>query len=270
MVVRLMNLKPLMQCSRDLDFAPRQPWPKALPAIAWRDHLVCGFERNEGLALSIDDGSFASLVHACHPQLHFSELARLNDKLDILSSELSEASRETLFGHYGLRWCDRLSQTLKIVAATPREFQDFADQKDFSIRDFSALLALSELTPFQSFLQSLAGLPLSKSEAVRALDLGVELFLMGQALNDLLPADQRKDDYLKKLERLRRPNTSAGDESWKETVAMWPWPAHVQGQWQRFGDQSGLEVKIRTVSPEDFQKKLQRLIEIGETWSCKM
>lgn len=267
MVVRLMILKPFTHCSRDLDFAPQKRWPTALPAVAWQGHLVCGFDRAEGLAIDSDDGSLLELLHACHPQLGFCELARLNARLDNLAVDLESEFHVRFFSLYGLRWCDRLVQTLKMVAQTPLEFQNFANAKDFSVRDFSALLAIPELSLFFPFLTALIKLPLSKSEVVRALELGVELYLMNHPMSDLLPADLRKDDYLQKLERLRRPHISAADEKWKNTVANWPWPAHVQGQWQRFGDQSGLEIKIRTGSPEDFQKKLQRLLSIGETWS---
>lgn len=237
--------------------------------LAWRGHLLCGFDRHNGLALDIDETPLTEMIKGCYPKLGLAELARLNGCLKTLSIEWHREFREALFSSYNLRWCDRLESALDVILRTPRGFQDFADEKGFSVRDFSVLLALPEVEAFQSFLEALPGLPLSKSEAVRTLELGAELFLLGRPLSDLLPTDDRGSAYLQRLERWRRPQSNQGDEAWREDVASWPWPAQVQGYWQRFGDQSGLEIKIKTTSPEDLNKKLQKLLSIGETWSCK-
>jgi hypothetical protein len=270
MVVRLMLLRPFTQCSSALNFSPRQEWPKALPAIAFRGTLVCAFERSGGLAVDLEEGSLLEVLRACHPQLGLGELSRLYRQLSLHHSEWTREVRENLFDHYGLRWCDRLEQTLMAVVATPLDYQNFTDSKGFSVRDHGPLLSLPEISQFGPFLKALADLNPSKSEATRILELGVELFLLSRPFSDLLPADDRVDRYLARLEKWRRPETSGQDEQWKSTVAAWPWPSQVQGHWQRFGDQSGLEIKIRTTSPEDLNKKLQRLLSIGDSWSCKM
>jgi hypothetical protein len=129
------------------------------------------------------------------------------------------------------------------------------------------LLALPAPEEFHIFLEALARLELSRSEGVRAMELGAELFMMGRPLNDILPSGDDGAAYLKQLEKWRRPNSLGRDEQWRETVKQWPWPSQVQGKWQRFGDQSGLEVNIRSTSPEDFHKKLERLLSIGDTWN---
>lgn len=270
MVVRPMLLKPFMQCSRDLNFSPRRVWPKALPALAWQGKLVCAFDRTGGLALDHENGTLLEMLTACHPELGLAELARLYDRLKLFNAEWTREIRDSMFSHYGLRWCDRLEQTLTLLVNTPAKYQEFADEKGFSVRDHSPLLSLPQVSPFGPFLTALVGLNLSKSEAARTLELGAELFLLGRPLTDLLPADDRGDAYLRRLEQWRRPQTGTSDDQWKSAVATWPWPSQVQGQWQRFGDQAGLEIKIRATSPEDLNKKLQRLLSIGDTWSCKM
>jgi hypothetical protein len=273
MVVRPMLLRPFMQCSKDLNFAPRRTWPKALPAIAWRGALVCAFDRTGGLALdhvNEDDESILGLLTACHPELALSELARLDRQLRRFHPRMAPGARENLFAHYGLRWCDRLEQTLAILMETPITYQDFADDKGFSIRDHAPLLSLPNPPLFTPFLEALARLNPSKSEAARVLELGVELFLLGRPLRDLLPENNQSVHYLRRLEQWRRPQALTRDEEWKTSVASWPWPAQVQGQWQRFGDQAGLEIKIRTTSPDDLIRKLRNLLTIGENWSCKI
>ncbi len=276
MVARDMLLTPIIQCSRTLDFGPLRRWPQALPALAWRGHLVCAFERQTGLAVNYDNSnqvsSLIELIKGCYPELGLGELARLSENLATLSltGDTEKELLEPLFQGYGMRWCDRLRSTLARINSCPREFQDFADIKGFSVRDFSALLALPESTEFTSFLRALARLPCSKSEATKILELGAELFLLGNSVSELLPSNESPTVYLYRLEQRRHPRTTLIDQNWKSAVNQWPWPPHVQGQWQRFGDQSGLEIKIRATSPEDLNKKLQNLFAIGDAWSCKM
>jgi len=270
MVVRAMILKPISQCSRSLDFQPHAVWSSVLPALAWRGHLVCGFDRTSGSALELSDSeNLVEVIKATYPDLCLSELARLLRAVEVTLPDAGAQFREPLFSAYGLRFSDRLQQTLEILLNTPVSFQNWVDEKKLGVRDLSALLALPVIGDFIPFLKAMVRVPISKVEGVRALELGVELFLINRPLNDLLPSSDNPAMYLRRLEQWRRPRTSENDETWRETVALWPWPAQVQGQWQRFGDQAGLEIKIRTTSPGDFAKKLERLSTIGETWSCK-
>lgn len=271
MVVRLMPFRPILQCDRSLDFKPHMVWPRAFPALAWQGLLLTGFERREGQALDLYKNNrctWLEAVTACYPELGLAELARLYQGLKLARPELAEEFQVNLFAEYGLRWCDRLNETLQALLLTPLEFQQWSDEKKWGVRDLAPLLVLKDVNTFSVFFSALPGLPLSKSQAVQALDLVVELSLLGQPLSDLMPTGSDGEVYLKRLQKWRKPRSSASDEQWSKTVMEWPWPAQVQGQWQRFGDQSGLEIKIRTTSPQDFHKKLERLISIRDTWSC--
>ena len=266
MVVRLMTLTPILHCDKSLGFQPRAKWSPILPAFAWRGVLLCGFERTDGHAVELSADSRYNWVDAftaCHTQLGLGELARL-------SPLLSDENRSAVFEFYGLRWSDRLSETLAWLARAPLQFQNWVDEKKLGARDLAPLLALPEQNAFATTLLGLMALSLSKSQAVRALENIVDLHLMGKPLNELLPkAGQNTDSYLQQLETWRRPRTAESDQSWQEEVSRWPWPAQVQGEWRRQGDQAGLEVKLRAVSPLDLKKKLERLNSIGENWSCK-
>ncbi|MBX3023202.1 MAG: hypothetical protein KF799_16125 [Bdellovibrionales bacterium] len=265
-----MLLKPISQCSKCLDFLPRRPWPQVFPALAWRGHLLTGFHRPPtDMALELDDGGLVDAYKAAYPELGLSELARLLRALEATFPEYFLEFRNPLCTAYSLRWSDRLGQTIQALLQTQLSFQTWVDDKKLGPRDLSPLLALPEISEFLPYTEALARLPISKVEGVRALELGVELFLLGRPLNDLLPSTDSPSLYLRRLEQWRRPRTSENDEAWRTDVAQWPWPAQVQGQWQRFGDQAGLEIKIRTTSADDLKKKLERLNSIGETWSCK-
>jgi hypothetical protein len=180
--------------------------------------------------------------------------------------ELLAENAEGMFAEYDLRWCERLANTLVVLSETPRAFQDWVDEKTVGARELSPLLAAPEPNIYHQALTDLIALGGSKSQVLQALEWLIELNLMGHPLHDILPSDKDMANYLRKLEKWRRPRTSEQDERWREVVHHWPWPAQVQGQWLRFGDQAGLEIKMRTTSPRDFQKKLLRLVSIGEFW----
>lgn len=240
----------------------------AMPAIAWRGQLLCGFERTEGEALDLSEKQFVELWHACHPMLGLAECGRFLERLAREWPDMYLECREALTSIYGWRWSDRFEQVIHVLPRSPLEFQDFVDAKKMAVRDLAPLLSV-DITAVTPLLAELPRMMISKFEAARALELFVELLLMGRPLNDLLPTSNNGGLYVRRLEQWRRPQSAQLDEDWRRTVNTWPWPAHVQAEWQRFGDQTGIEIKIRTTSPDDFQKKLERLAGIPDTWSSK-
>ena len=270
MVVRAMAFLPLVQCDTCLDFSPRQRWPRALPALAWRGILLTGFERREGEAMDLwADGacSWLEAFVACYPELGLAELARVWTQLEQSRPELAQEFRRGFFAEYKMRWSDRLSDVLNVLVTTPPEFQNWVDEKKLGARELSPLLALDKSTEIGELLRALVRLPLSKSQTVQSLEWVVELHLLDRPLSDLLPNDDNALAYYKKLERWRRPAAAELDEDRRRTVREWAWPAHVEGHWARNGDQTGLEIKIHTTSPQDFERKLSRLLSIRDAWS---
>lgn len=261
-----MSTTPIMQCDKRLDFSPRAPWSPILPPFSWRGVLLCGFERTNGFAVDLAAGSRASFVEAftaCHPALSLSELARLQPLVD-------RAELEPLFSFYGLRWSQRLAETLAWLRTVPAGFQTWVDEKKLGPRDLAPLQALPRAPELDTYLTAFVALPLSRSLAVRALENAADLRLLGHEWAALLPAaGETADAFAERLETWRRPRTAQVDENWRREVALWPWPAQVQGEWRRSGDQAGLEIKLRANSAQDLKKKLDRLHSIGDAWSCK-
>lgn len=261
------------QCDRSLSFQPVRTWPEVLPAIAWKGELVCGFERKSGAAVDVFETGRAGLIEtlkAVYPELGLAETARLSVRLASSLPEIYQELREPFFRAYGLRWNDRLGELFNLLVVAPVSFQAWVDERSVSPRDLSPLLALCEnARAFFPFLEAMTEMKFSRTDGVRALELGAELFLMGRPLSDLLPSSSDGSRYLGQLEKWRRPQAGEADQTWRSDVKNWPWPAQVQGEWQRFGDQSGLEVKIRATNAEDFNRKLERLLSIGDTWSTK-
>jgi hypothetical protein len=241
-----------------------------LPAVAWRGLLLCGFERDtRGEVVELDENChFIEALRGCHPELGLAELARLTGRIEAARPDLWREIQMQLFSAYGLRRSERLAETLTALRRTPISFQAWVDEKKLAPRELAPLLALEQPETFDRFLNALAELMPSRQDGARALELGVELHLLGRPLSDLLPSSGEIATFLPKLESWRRPLSSGRDEVRRGQVARWPWPSQVEGQWRRFGDECGLEIKIRTTSPQDFLKKLERLDAIRETWSC--
>lgn len=264
--------KPLIaQCDKSLDFKPQREWPKALPAFAWKGVLLTAFERTEGHALDLggpQGSTFLEAITACYPELGLAEVARLMTSLTQTNPEWARENQHGLLTAYSLHPSDRLMATLKMLSSTPHEFQTWVDSKGLGARDLAPLMAVEDVAALNDFLRSLAITEFSRSQGVQAMEWVVELFLQGRPLSDLMITSSNVPQYLANLERWRRPEAARQEDEWRNTVDTWPWPAQVQGQWQRFGDETGLEIKIRTTSPQDFAKKLQRLQTINDTWSC--
>lgn len=232
---------------------------------------MAGFDRTDGMVLSLDEKSanhFIDFFQAIYPTLGVGELARFLSLLKNYSAELFAEWKAPLLKVYGYRDSDRLDGVLKVLAETPLAFQQLVDDKSLAPRELSPLLAVQDITKIELFLSELPNLTASRSELARVLDLFVDLFLMDRPLNDLMPTSSNGSLYLRLLESWRRPKAEGQDEAWRKSVHEWPWPAQVEAKWQRFGDQSGLEIQIRTTSPDDFQKKLERLLTIPDTWTC--
>jgi len=271
MVVRPMLISSIAHCDKSLNFQPAREWPKAFPAMAWQGFLLSGFERLDGPVIDLFESSrctWLDAVTACYPELGLGEIARLHRALHQSRPEMAREFTVTLFAAYGMRWSDRLSETMSALLKTPMVFQKWVDEKKCGVRDLAPLLAYTKIEELAPFFAALPELSLSKSQAVLTSEWFIELALMGRPLNDLLPTSNDGEAYMRRLKQWRQPRSAASDEQWRKTVTEWPWPAQVQGRWERFGDQTGLEIKIRTTSPQDLHKKLERLISIRDTWSC--
>lgn len=239
--------------------------------MSWQGLLLAGFDRTD-TALDLWESrhcTWLEAVTACHPELGLGELTRLYFALEKARPELAKEFASPLFLAYGLRFSDRLLETLQRLHVAPREFQNMVDEKKWGVRDLAPLLAVKDTHEIKPFLLALSDVEISKSSAALALELVIELYLMGRPLNDLLPTSNDGSAYIKRLQQWRKPRTALTDEQWSRTVSEFPWPSQVQGSWQRFGDQAGIEIKIRTFSPQDLDKKLEKLSAIPDSWSCK-
>jgi hypothetical protein len=281
-----MSWRAIAQCDKDLDFKPRRAWPAALPAFAWQNQLLTGFERVEGNALDLSARGGCSLrevFRSCYSDLQLAELARLVQRWQQWQNSQRQPTLEAtelaqLTEGSGWGWSERLRTTLAYIVETPAAFQNWIDDKKVGPRDLSPLLAVEteKLPALYPFLEKVVELPLSKMEGCQALEWGVELWLLGKPLAELLPSpasssaetDKRQaESYLKRLRSLRLPVSMASDEEWRKRVVQFPWPSRVHGTWARWGDQTGLEIRLRAHSPGELTTQIEKLRAVSAAWS---
>lgn len=253
-----------------LNFQPCHAWPDVFPALKWRGYRVSGFQHDATNEIELNPcSSLIEVIRACYPSLGLAELARLHSRLLLAMPDEGVELTPHLFSAYGLKLNSRLEATLQRLRDCPMPFQNWVDEKAVQARDLAPLLALNKISAFSVFLEAICDMRFSKSDGTRALELGVELYLLGRPLNDILPSGSKSVPYLRQLEAWRNPSSTARDREWSNEVQRWPWPAQVKGQWRREGDQTGLDVHIRANSANDLRGKLERLLQIPERWTSK-
>lgn len=264
-----MSLKQISQCAKDLNFQPRAKWPAALPAVCWKGQLLCGFDRLDGVSVDVSETQNCALheaIFATYPRLGLGELSRLIRLLRLQDELLFNKVTEPLLAKYSLRWSERLANTFEKLNETPKVFQDWLDDKQCGPRDVASLLAVNDPNAIEVLLEHFTLLNLSKSSGVQALELAIELYLLEAKMADLLPGEQSGEEWLKKLVQWRRPETSRTDSEMAGKVRRWPWPSHVQAEWVRRGDESGVAIHIHAKSAEDLELKLKKLGPIPQAW----
>jgi hypothetical protein len=255
-----MELKSLSLCSTGLDFKARTAWPEALPAIAWGEQLIAGFEKKSGSAVSIDPDTqpLHLLIKACHPDLGLAELARLISCIE----KLAEPFEATNFLKcYGLHDSETLRRTLAHIIALPIAAQNWIDEKTLGPRELSIFLSMPEPLQLNALLEQITARNISRQIGVKILEIGGELLLMNIAWPTWESHAKDPDGrlWLKAAGELRHPNSTATDQSRSQRVTTLPWPAHIHAEWKREGDRAGLSIQFSSQSVADWQKRINDL-----------
>lgn len=259
-------------CLRNFNFNPDSKWPDLLPAYCFGNELLCAFDRTNGPVFSLDDPSLLgdqtrsatqrlpALFKAIYPELGFFELIRLTDLLPQDHGFLLE-----LWGYYGYRWKESLDLLAKKLNQLPLPIHRFLQNKKMGPQDLAPLRAMPSLEILAPIWPALMTSSFSKSEMTQALELIVELLLLGKTNEEVLP-DHATDKpstpslgWLQKLKAHRFPKTTQQDQSADEKIRNLSWPLKSEARWARRGDLSGVELKLFFSHPQELQRALARL-----------
>jgi hypothetical protein len=258
------QLRQISQCTTALDFLPQASWPESLPAVAINGYLIAGFKQSLVFDHTLDwedQEAVSGLFRSLYFELSTCEFARLWKA----SRHVPQFSLPSIFAKFQIRWNSNTEKLCEIISKLPLEFQNYCSEKKWSFGDFQPLAASQGLILSPFFLR-IVEMNMSRSQSVLALELVVDLLLMGKSPVEILPQDQLNsgESWIETLRLLRYPQTSQKDDWASRQVEQLPWPGTAQAKWTRQGDRAGIELKLFVSNPTDFKKYLQSLSVVQE------
>ena len=254
-----MNLTIYKSCQKSLDFKPDRSWPKFWPSVSYENKLISGFTNIYQPVLNFkkEDVNFLHLFQHCHPRLNLSELGRI--VISWSQIEPPPCSWTPFFKLYGLNQnTDFLIQQLKMFISTPFTFQNWVNTKEVHLNELRVLNSVEEIQPLYFILNWIAEHNLSHSNGIKALELSVELWLMGHTLEKILKTNLSPEKALLEMEHRRKPLSSSQDQIKKKQVQKIIWPSDMKAQWVRKGDKTGLQIQMWCRNLKDLDKKQNR------------
>lgn len=256
------------QCSKDLNFEPRTSWPGGLPAVAVNGYLLAGFDQSMAFHHQYsenDPEGIANLFRSLYFDLSFGELATLWKA----SSSVAWFPIHQIIQKFGFQPSEHFFSIAEQLLNAPIGFQKWAQEKKLGPLDLAVLISGQKLNLSPLFLKILT-MKFSKSHGVQALELGIELLLMGKTISDLQldhlqdPSPLAAEKWLEHLRQTRFPETLERDQETKEKMESLPWPGSSSIRWARHGDKSGIELKLFVSNPSDLKKYLQSLSKVQD------
>jgi len=261
----------MSQCDKSLDFSPLHLWPSGLPAVAVNSVVLAGFSQDLVFnhQMSATDGeAIASLFRSLYFELTFVEMSRLISK----SKSHSWFPVILTAQKFGWQANEQFFLVADILRETPEGFQKWCSDKKVSPQDLLPLLSATALE-LKYLFHDLIQFNLSKSHGVKALELGIELMLLGkkpeeitsQQLLTFVGKDQTPSEaWIETLKFMRYPETIRRDHDQEEKMTSLPWPGTSHAKWTRQGDRAGIELKLFVSQPSDLKKYLQSLSRVQD------
>jgi hypothetical protein len=73
-------------------------------------------------------------------------------------------------------------------------------------------------------------------------------------------------DWIQQLQKLRQPNVSRRDQLSEKQAKQLPWPKGAQVEWKRWGDRSGIELRLRLDNLEQLEDRARALLHTFEIY----
>lgn len=252
----------IRQCKKNLDFSPHKPWPESLPAFCFRNELLCGFNRESGFAISLDEKNLIEILYDLYPDLSFIELCRLSSKIRAFENSRDPGTLiKKLWQIYGYQYRDSLELVVEKVLQLPTEAQAWLQEKKMAPQDLAPLRSLTDLNQLDSFWSILSTSPHSKSEGVKIIEWLIELILLNHPMDQLLPLKPGAA-WVTQLQALRYPQSNKQDLHAETKIRSLAWPLRSEARWARKGDRSGVELKLFFSHPQELKRALERLDQV--------
>ena len=209
---------------------------------------------------SARDTDFLSLFYACYPRLSLLELGRI---VSVWQSapEKPDFLWKDFFSLYGFSNADMVMAQIKYLRFTPLPFQDWVCQKDLHPSELRPLISLKDPKFAHPVCQWIAKHNLSRSLGVKALELWVELWLMepDTKIEKLLHFSADPEKVIQAMEQKRKPVSYNRERTNARLLKRIIWPPHVNAQWHRKGDKTGLKLTIWCRNQKELEQKIKQI-----------
>lgn len=257
-----MDLLDITQCKKDLDFKPCRKTTDSLPSIAWNKYLITGFDRTAGTVINLT-APLPSLMRDCYPNLTLPETARFLDRLRFLRNDYWVFDLDEILQCYSLINHPELHEIFGLILLLPLDLQNWISERGLVPKELYPLRNLLKSQPdaktgfmFDIF-SDLKARKASRSQCARVIELGTDLFLMGQ---DIWPKSGVSiESWVRNLEKKRYPQSTA-DALGLQNIS---WPSKVQARWVTDGDSKGIEVKFSVQNATEFENFVKGLESIS-------
>ncbi len=253
-------------CKSGLNFQPRKKWPDTWPAFSWDRQLITGFDDcfDKVLNFQSENVKFSHLFFHCYPHLGLSELSRIVTQWEKQSEfSLNFFSWKDFFFHYKIHQdVEFIKKQLKFLFLMPSYFQTWIDAKEVHLNELRILHSMKNEMELDFIFQWLSEQNISHSIGVRALELAGELKLMGLKETEILYSNLSPSSALQMMESKRKPITFSQTEQRQQTLKKINWPLSVKAQWNRRGDEEGLELHLWSKNQKSLMNQLEQIGKI--------
>ncbi len=252
-----MKIMKVSQCKKNFDFKPAAMWLSSLPAYAWGDELICGFDLNpecNAVDLKAEGNRIELAFASIHRNLSLAELARLYIKNIFKDDQFA-----VLLEKNSLRFSESLTDLFVKLADSPIEFQNWTAEKKLGAKELFVLKAVGHMHEIRTLLLNISSQNPSRQIGIQILENAVELFLMGHDQDELLSAD---DDWAARLEKLRNPMISAKTTLRQSELANLPWPKFITARVTQHEASLVNEVRLQFKNLSELKRNIEALKKI--------
>lgn len=258
-----MKVRSLKECDKVFDFFARRPPKIGFPILAWGPHIITQVqEEKDVVSLNPQTTNLPQLIFDLYPDLSLVEVASLEENLRKLGLD----SFPKILEKYKLNNSENLSVTLEVLRNAPEEFRTWAHERRVSVRDLAPLRC--EISKeFVFVLEQIVRTRATRQQGAQILEISVELYLADTPLSEVMNLSDSAEIWLAHLKKIRYPLSTGADREMQNKVKSLPWPSHVEAEWQRRGDQAGVQIKLFAQSETELSKHLENLRNMKSLWT---
>ena len=134
-------------------------------------------------------------------------------------------------------------------------FYKWTVKKQLNETHLSILTEFKDSNQIKNLIFWIENHTVTHSQGVQILDLAGELLLMSKNINPLLEKHQESDTLIKKLKKLRFPESSLREERKKELLNKLNLAESIEAKWIREKDRTGIQLQFKKLLRKRFKTK---------------